>query len=94
MQPLGMVVLAADPYVDTASAAHAGATFCSLEELLKQSDVVVVSCLLNESTRHLLNAEQLRLMKSTAYLINVARGPIIDEVALIEILRESSRGGA
>jgi phosphoglycerate dehydrogenase-like enzyme len=94
MQPLGMVVLAADPYVDTASAAHAGATFCSLEELLKQSDVVVVSCLLNESTRHLLNAERLRLMKSTAYLINVARGPIIDEVALIEILRERQIAGA
>ncbi len=60
MQPFGMVVLAADPHVDAASAAQAGATLCSLEDLLEQSDVVVVACLLNESTRHLLNAERLR----------------------------------
>ena len=94
MQPFGMVVLAADPHVDAASAAQAGATLCSLEDLLKQSDLVVVACLLNESTRHLLNAERLRLMKPTAYLINVARGPIIDEAALIEALREGQIAGA
>jgi phosphoglycerate dehydrogenase-like enzyme len=93
MQPFGMVVLAADPHVDAASTAQAGATPYSLENLLKRSDVVVVACLLNESTRHLLNAERLRLMKPTAYLINVARGPIIDEVALIEVLRERRIAG-
>jgi phosphoglycerate dehydrogenase-like enzyme len=94
MQPFGMVVLAADPYVDTASAAQAGATLCSLEKLLERSDVVAVACLLNDSTRHLLNADRLRLMKPTAYLINVARGPIIDEAALIEVLREKKIAGA
>jgi phosphoglycerate dehydrogenase-like enzyme len=94
MQPYGMVVLAADPHVDSASAVQAGATLCSLEELLERSDVVVVACLLNESTRHLLNADRLRLMKPTAYLINVARGPIIDEAALIEALREGRIAGA
>jgi phosphoglycerate dehydrogenase-like enzyme len=94
MQPFGMVVVAADPYVDANSAAQAGAMLCSLEKLLEQSDVVVVACLLNESTRHLLNAERLRLMKPTAYLINVARGPIIDEAALIEILRDGQLAGA
>jgi phosphoglycerate dehydrogenase-like enzyme len=94
MQPYGMVVLAADPHVDSASAAQAGATLCSLERLLERSDVVVVACLLNESTRHLLNADRLRLMKPTAYLINVARGPIIDEAALIEVLREGRIAGA
>jgi phosphoglycerate dehydrogenase-like enzyme len=94
VQPFGMVVVAADPYVDANSAAQAGAMLCSLEKLLKQSDVVVVACLLNESTRHLLNAERLRLMKPTAYLINVARGPIIDEAALIEVLKEGHIAGA
>jgi phosphoglycerate dehydrogenase-like enzyme len=94
VQPFGMVVLAADPYVDTASAGQAGATLCSLEKLLERSDVVVVACLLNESTRHLLNADRLCLMKSTAYLINVARGPIIDEAALIEVLRDGQIAGA
>ena len=94
MQPFGMVVVAADPYVDANSAAQAGAMLCSLEKLLEQSDVVVVACLLNESTRHLLNAGRLGLMKPTAYLINVARGPIVDEAALIEILRDGQLAGA
>ena len=94
MQPFGMAVLAADPYVDATSAAQAGAMLCSLEKLLEHSDVVVVACLLNKSTRHLLNAERLRLMKPTAYLINVARGPIIDEAALIEVLRKGQIAGA
>jgi phosphoglycerate dehydrogenase-like enzyme len=94
MQPFGMAVVAADPYVDANSAAQAGTMLCSLENLLKQSDVVVVACLLNESTRHLLNADRLRLMKPTAYLINVARGPIIDEAALIEVLKEGHIAGA
>src|SRR5271168_4668602 len=94
MQPYAMVVLAADRHIDTASAAQAGVTLCSLERLLKQSDVVVVACLLDESTRHLLNADRLRLMKPTAYLINVARGPIIDEAALIEVLRKGQIAGA
>jgi phosphoglycerate dehydrogenase-like enzyme len=94
VQPHAMVVLAADPHVDPASAAQAGATLCSLEKLLKHSDAVVVACLLNESTHHLLNADRLRLMKRTAYLINVARGPIIDEAALIEVLREEHIAGA
>jgi phosphoglycerate dehydrogenase-like enzyme len=78
MQPYGMTILAADPFVDAASAAEAGATLLGLEAL-ERADVVVVACLLTESTRHLLNADRLRRMKPTAYLINVARGPIIDE---------------
>jgi phosphoglycerate dehydrogenase-like enzyme len=94
MQPFGMAVLATDPHIDASAAAQAGATLTSLEQLLKQSDVVVVACLLNESTRRLLNAERLHLMKPTAYLINVARGPIIDEAALIEALRAGQIAGA
>jgi phosphoglycerate dehydrogenase-like enzyme len=94
MHPHGMTILAADPVVDAAAAAAAGVELCGLEDLLRRSDFVVVACLLNASTRHLLNAERLRLMKRSAYLINVARGPIVDEAALIDALREERIAGA
>ena len=86
MQPYGMTILAADPHIDKGAAAQAGAELSELDDLLKLSDFVVVACLLNDSTRRLLNADRLHLMKPSAYLINVARGPIIDESALIESL--------
>ena len=94
MQPFGMEIVAADPHVDPGFAAQAGAGLCSLDELLKRSDVVVVACLLDASTRRLLNAERIRLMKPSAYLINVARGPVIDEAALIAALRDERIAGA
>ena len=94
MQPYGMTILAADPHVGSAAAADAGVELCGLEELMKRSDFVVVACLLNRETRHLLNPARLGLMKPTAYLINVARGPIVDEEALIAALREDRIAGA
>jgi phosphoglycerate dehydrogenase-like enzyme len=94
MQPYGMTILAADPHVGSETAAQTGARLSELDDLLKLSDFVVVACLLNESTRRLLNADRLRLMKSSAYLINVARGPIIDESALIEALAQGRIAGA
>ena len=94
MQPYGMTILAADPHVGSAAAADVGVELCSLEELMKRSDFVVVACLLNKETRHLLNPARLALMKPTAYLINVARGPIVDEEALIAALREDRIAGA
>jgi phosphoglycerate dehydrogenase-like enzyme len=94
MQPYGMKVLAADPYVDAKAAAQAGAALCELDDLLRLADFVVVACLLDDTTRRLLNADRLRMMKSSAYLINVARGPIIDESALIEALSQGRIAGA
>jgi phosphoglycerate dehydrogenase-like enzyme len=94
MQPYGMTILAADPHIDKEAAAQAGAKLSELDDLLKLSDFVVVACLLNESTRRLLNADRLRLMKPSAYLINVARGPIIDESELIETLAQGRIAGA
>jgi phosphoglycerate dehydrogenase-like enzyme len=94
MQPYGMTILAADPHVDKGAAAQAGAKLSELDDLLKLSDFVVVACLLNDSTRRLLNADRLHLMKPSAYLINVARGPIIDESALIESLAQGRIAGA
>ena len=94
MQPYGMKILAADPHVAAETAAQAGATLTELDDLLRASDFVVVACLLDDTTRRLLNADRLRLMKPSAHLINVARGPIIDEPALIEALREGRIAGA
>jgi phosphoglycerate dehydrogenase-like enzyme len=94
VRPYGMTVLAADPFVDPDVATGAGVRLCNLTEVLERSDFVVVACLLNETTRHLLNTDMLAKMKSTAYLINVARGPIVDERALIEALREGRIAGA
>lgn len=66
----------------------------SLEELLRGSDIVSLHVPLTETTHHLIGAEQLQQMKSTAILINTARGPIIDEAALIEALKNGQIAGA
>ena len=62
--------------------------------LLAEADVVSVHTPLTEATRHLVGAEQLRLMKPTAYLVNTARGPVVDESALVEALRAGEIAGA
>ncbi len=66
----------------------------SVEEVLREADVVTVHVPLLPSTRHLLNAERLRMMKKDAYLVNTSRGPVIDEAALVEALREGVIRGA
>jgi D-3-phosphoglycerate dehydrogenase len=87
-------LLATDPYVDFAAIESLGARKVTLDELMAQSDFVAVTCLLNEETRHLVGAHQLALMKPTAYLINVARGPIVDEAALYKTLIARKIAGA
>lgn len=75
--------------------AESGAVFCDTpEKLLAESDFVSVHVPLLESTRHLINAERLKLMKPTAYLINTSRGPIVDEKALAEALKNNVFKGA
>jgi glyoxylate reductase len=64
------------------------------EDVLKEADVVSIHVPLLPSTEHLMNAERLRMMKSTAYLINTSRGPVIDEVALVEALKTGVIRGA
>jgi D-3-phosphoglycerate dehydrogenase len=91
---LGMKVLGHDPWADPARAAARGVDLVPLEDLLRRSDYVCVCCALTPETRHLLNSERLALMKKTAYLINVARGPIVDQEALTEALRSGRLQGA
>lgn len=93
-KPFDLVPIASDPYVAPERAAELGVRLVDLETLLATADFVVVLCALTPETRHLLNAERLALMKSTAFLISVARGPIVDQAALTEVLRERRIRGA
>lgn len=90
----GMEALAFDPYISEDDFQKVGATPCSREELLKRSDFVTVHTPLNEETRGLISQQELRLMKPSAFLINCARGPIVDEAALVEALRQGWIAGA
>lgn len=72
-----------------------GAVFrASLEDVIKEADVVSIHVPLLDSTKHLMNKERLSMMKKTAYLINTSRGPIIDEVALVDALKNGVIAGA
>ncbi len=84
-------LLAYDPFV---TQPPDGVELSSLETVMRESDFVAVNCFLNEKTRKLIGARELGWMKPTAYLINTARGPIVDEAALIAVLRERRIAGA
>lgn len=71
-----------------------GATYVDLETLLARSDFVSLHVSLNEESRHLITSERLALMRPTAFLINVSRGPVVDENALLEALRAGTIAGA
>jgi phosphoglycerate dehydrogenase-like enzyme len=87
-------VLAYDPYVPATDAAAVGVELAELPVLLRTADFVGITCALTAETRHLIDAERLALMKPTAYLVNVARGPIVDQAALTAALREQRIQGA
>jgi D-3-phosphoglycerate dehydrogenase len=87
-------LLAADPHVNVIELATIGARKVDLDTLLAESDFVVAIPLLNDATRHLIGAPQFARMKRTAYFINVSRGPVVDEPALIEALRTGRIAGA
>jgi glyoxylate/hydroxypyruvate reductase len=69
------------------SADSLGARFVSFNELLENSDFVIVSCLLNDKTRHMLNSNAFKRMKTTAILINTSRGGVVDQDALYNALK-------
>ena len=79
---------------DPALEAELEATRLDLDELVATADVVSIHCPLTDATRHLIDARRLHLMKPTAYLVNTARGPIVDEAALAEALRTGTIAGA
>ena len=73
---------------------EAGLTYVPLDQLLRESNFVSIHSPLNKETRHQIGARELRLMKKTAYIINTARGPIIDEAALVRALTKKQIAGA
>ena len=91
---LGMRVIAWGPTLTAERAEKQGASFVPLDTLLRESDVVTIHTRLSDMTRGLITARHLALMKPTAYLINTARGPIVDEAALVQALRERRIAGA
>ena len=90
----GLRVIASDPYMPAADVADRGAVPVSLEELLDQSDYLVIQAPLTKETHHLIDEPELHRMKSTAILINTARGPIISDAALYRALSEGWIAGA
>jgi phosphoglycerate dehydrogenase-like enzyme len=83
-----------DPLLDPKVAEAEGVQSVSLDELLTEADFVSIHCPLNDSTRNLIGRRELALMKSDAYLINTARGGIVDEDALYDVLSDGGLAGA
>lgn len=93
-QAFGMRVLAWDPYLSPEQFKAVGAESASFEAMLGEADFVSIHAPLNAETRGIIGERAFGLMKPTAYLINCARGPIVDEAALIKALRQGRIAGA
>ena len=92
--PLQVKILISDPYIPQESIPAGIQRVSPLENLLKEADIVSLHCPLTEETRNLIGKKELKMMKKSAWLINTARGGIVDEEALIEALREGEIAGA
>jgi phosphoglycerate dehydrogenase-like enzyme len=90
----GMRLIAWSPRLTAAAAAASGAERRELDQLMAEADVVSIHASLSPASRGLIDARRLGLMKPTAYLVNTARGPIVDEAALIAVLSERRIAGA
>lgn len=91
---LGFNVIANDPYIDPKQMLDAGVKPVDKETLMKEADYVSLHTPLNEETRGMVDARLLSLMRPSAYLINTARGPIVDETALLEAVQQNRIAGA
>lgn len=87
-------MIAADPFARAERITELGASLVPLDAVLAESDFAVVCCVLDETTRHLIDAARLARMKRSAFLVNVARGPVVDEKALIDALAQGKIAGA
>ena len=94
-RPLGFSrMLACDPFAKPEQVQSLGVELVDMDTVFRESDFVTVNTFLNESTRGLVGERYFRLMKPTAYLINTARGPIVQHDALVKALREKWIAGA
>jgi D-3-phosphoglycerate dehydrogenase len=90
----GMNVIAWGPTLTPERAAKSQATYMTLDEVMQNADIVSVHLTLSDQSKNLLNEARLRLMKKTAYLVNTARGAIVDEGALVKLLESGAIAGA
>ena len=93
-RPLGMRHIAYDPYALPTVAEAEGVELVELDDLVRESDFLVVAAAYTPETRHIVNAERIAMMKPTAFLISTARGGLVDQKALYEALRERRIAGA
>jgi D-3-phosphoglycerate dehydrogenase len=93
-QAFGMNVIAWSPNLTAARCAEAGTGYASRDELFATADIVTIHLVLSERSRGLVGAQDLARMKPSAYLVNTARGPIVDEQALLEALQQRRIAGA
>jgi D-3-phosphoglycerate dehydrogenase len=89
-----MKLLGYDPYVSQDVVAPLSIKMVSLEELLRESDLVTIHVVLTKETRKVMRMPQLRLMKQTAYIVNTSRGQVFDEGALAQALNQGTIAGA
>ena len=92
--PFSMKHIACDPYVTQESVAPLGVKLVDMDTLFREADFLCVNCPLSDETRKLVGTRQFAMMKPSAYFINTARGPIVDEKALIEALSANRIAGA
>ncbi len=90
----GMSIIASDPSPDEELIDQYGVEYTGLEDLLSRSDVITLHCPLTEGTHHLINRENVSIIKEGAYLINCARGGVVETQALIQALQEGQLAGA
>jgi D-3-phosphoglycerate dehydrogenase len=93
-QAFGMQVITYDPYVSDEVLKRANVRRVELDELIRTSDYISLHCPLTPETKHLFSAEAFQKMKRSAYLVNTARGPVIDEAALAQALDQKLIAGA
>jgi phosphoglycerate dehydrogenase-like enzyme len=93
-QAFGMNVIAWSQNLTEERCQEVGATLVSKEDLMKQSDFLTIHLILSDRTRGIVTADDLALMKPTAFLVNTARGPLVDEDALAQILEKGAIAGA
>ncbi len=86
-------ILAYDPYVEDIDTDYGGATLTELDDLLERSDIVSVNAELTPETKKLISDDELALLGSDGFIVNTARGPIIDEAALLRALRDDALAG-
>ena len=89
-----MALLVCDPYIPASHVTALGGRWVGLEEVFREADFLTLHCPLNKDTRHMVGAPQLALMKKSAFLVNLARGGVVDEEALLQCLGDQRIAGA